>query len=68
MSDAALNVADRFWLRQFDIVFPFLPPGSKTASIRWCPELQKNAGFSGTKMKARRCGRIWGCRRGKSFP
>jgi len=44
MSDAALNVADRFWLRRFNIVFPFLRPGSKTSSIKWCPELQKNEG------------------------
>jgi hypothetical protein len=52
------NVADQFWLRRFDIVFPFLPPGSKTSSIRW-PELQKSARFSGTKIKAGRRGRIW---------
>jgi hypothetical protein len=45
MSDAALNVADRFWLRRFSIVFAFLRPGSKTSSIRWCPELQKALAF-----------------------
>jgi hypothetical protein len=45
MSDAALNVADQFWLRRFNIVFPFLPPGSKTSSIWWGRNCKKRGNF-----------------------
>jgi hypothetical protein len=61
MSDAALNVADPFWLRRFNT-------GLEAFLDNAVPELHKSAGFSGTKMKAGRCRRSWGRRGGKSFP
>jgi hypothetical protein len=49
MNDAALHVADPFWLRRINIVFP-LPQGSKTSSIKWCRNC-KQRGIFGTKMR-----------------
>jgi hypothetical protein len=44
MSDAALHVADQFWLRRFNIVFPFLP-GLEDLFDKVVPELQKRGTF-----------------------
>jgi hypothetical protein len=45
MSGAALNLADQFWLRRFNIAFPFLPTGLEDLFDKVVPELQKARDF-----------------------